>query len=225
MARGDERMVTIALPEASGLGPGSELEGIFIAGAAGGDRGAVVSPPHPLFGGSLESPVLSEIAHACTRAGIASLRFNWRGVGASAGAPSADPADADVDYRAAVAQMAETVAGPIVACGYSFGAAAAVRVALDEPRIDRLILVAPPPAMLPPGAFERLARPALVLVGELDSLADPEALRDLAAAAGGVEVEWIPLADHFFGAGLADIGRLSASWLEASGRTRREGGG
>lgn len=217
MARGEERMVTIALPEASGLGPGSDLEGIFIAGAAGGGCGAVVSPPHPLFGGSFESPVLSEIAYACTRTGIASLRFNWRGVGASAGAPSADPADADTDYRAAVDHMGRTVGGPIIACGYSFGAAAAVRVAQGERRIDRLILVAPPPAMLPPGAFERLERPVLVLVGELDSLVGPAALRDLVEAAGGVQLELIPLADHFFGAGLADISRLSAIWLQASG--------
>jgi pimeloyl-ACP methyl ester carboxylesterase len=113
--------------------------------------------------------------------------------------------------------MVETVGGPIVACGYSFGAAAAVRVAQGDRRIDRLILVAPPPALLPPGALERLERPALVLVGELDSLVDPAGLRDLAGAAGGVQLELIPLADHFFGAGLADISRLSASWLQASG--------
>ena len=173
-------MVTIALPsgggatedpdrgaeDAGGLAEGGNLEGIFIAGASGSNRGAVVAPPHPLFGGSIESPVLSEIAYACTKTGIASLRFNWRGVGASAGAPSGDAADADADYRAALAHMGETVGGPIVACGYSFGAAAAVRVALDDPRVDRLVLVAPPPAMLPPSAFERLARPVLVLVGE-----------------------------------------------------------
>jgi pimeloyl-ACP methyl ester carboxylesterase len=71
--------------------------------------------------------------------------------------------------------------------------------------------------MLSPDAFERLARPVLVLVGELDSLADPAALRDLAATAGGVQLELIPQADHFFGAGLADISRLSASWLAAAG--------
>ena len=86
----------------------------------------------------------------------------------------------------------------------------------EDRRIDRLILVAPPPAMLGPGAFERLERPVLVLVGERDSLAEPAALRDLAAAAGGVQLELIPIADHFFAAGLADLSRLSASWLEAT---------
>jgi len=221
--RREERMVTIALPKGAGaagpqrgeLAPGGSLEGIFVAGAAGSTRGAVVAPPHPLFGGSLESPVLNEIAYACSKAGIASLRFNWRGVGASAGEPSGDAADADADYRAALDQMAETVGGPIVACGYSFGAAAAARVAQGELRVDRLILVAPPPAMLPPGGFERLARPVLVLVGERDSLVEPARLHELARGAGGVKVEVVPMADHFFGAGLADLSRLAAAWLEA----------
>ena len=72
-SRREERMVTIALPRGSGASEGSHrraeaagrlveggsLEGIFVAGSS---RGAVVAPPHPLFGGSIESPVLNEIA-------------------------------------------------------------------------------------------------------------------------------------------------------------------
>jgi pimeloyl-ACP methyl ester carboxylesterase len=111
--------------------------------------------------------------------------------------------------------MEETVGGPVVACGYSFGAAAAVRVAIGEPRVERLVLVAPPPAALPPDAFERLARPVLLLVGECDSLVGEAPLRELAERAGGVQLEVIPMADHFFGAGLADISRLAADWLDS----------
>lgn len=209
--RREERMVTISLPGAARV----DLEGIFVAGAAGSNRGAVVAPPHPLYGGSIESPVLNEIAYACSQTGIASLRFNWRGVGASTGVPSGDAADAEADYRAALTHMGETVDGPIVACGYSFGAATAVCAALDDPRVDRLVLVAPPPAMLPAAAFAELARPALVLVGERDSLVEPDRLRELTEGAGGVQLEVIPLADHFFGAGLADLSRLAAAWLHA----------
>jgi hypothetical protein len=213
-------MVTIALPGGNGaadpLAEGGSLEGIFIAGTADSNRGAVVAPPHPLYGGSIESPVLNEIAYACTKAGAASLRFNWRGVGASTGVPSGDAADADADYRAALTHMEKTVDGPIVACGYSFGAAAAVRVAFGDRRVDRLVLVAPPPAMLPPGAFEQLARPVLVLVGECDSLVEPERLRELTESAGGVRLEVISVADHFFAAGLADLSRLAADWLALS---------
>ena len=97
--RQEERMVAIALPE------GGSLEGIFIAGAPGSNQGAVIAPPHPLYGGSIESPVLNEIAYACGKAGLASMRFNWRGVGASTGTPSGEAADADADYRAALVHM------------------------------------------------------------------------------------------------------------------------
>ena len=69
-----ERMVTVARRDDAA----ETLEGIFLAAAPGVARGAVLAPPHPLYGGSLESPVLTELAYACTQLGVASLRFNWR---------------------------------------------------------------------------------------------------------------------------------------------------
>jgi alpha/beta superfamily hydrolase len=204
-------MVTIARRDA-----GAEtLEGVFQAGASLAAPGLLLAPPHPLYGGSLESPVLSELAFAAARAGLASLRFNWRGVGASAGEPSGDAADADADYGSALDQLAETVAGPLVAGGYSFGAAAAVRAARTSPRAQRLLLVAPPPALVAPDEIAANGRPALVLVGEYDRIAPARALADAFAGAAQVALHVIPHADHFFGEGLAEIGRLAAEWLGA----------
>src|ERR1700752_3812022 len=140
MARLEEKATVIAVP-------GSELvlEGIFINGRGGDEEcGALVAPPHPLYGGSMTSPVVGEVAFGCQRAGCATLRFEWRGVGASAGRPSGDAADADADYAAALAHLADTVTGSLLAAGYSFGAAAALRVAHRHPRVRRLVLVAPP---------------------------------------------------------------------------------
>ena len=202
-------MVTIARRDAEA----ETLEGIFQGGASPASRGLLLAPPHPLYGGSLESPVLSELAWAAAQTGLASLRFNWRGVGASAGAPSGVAGDADADYASALDQLAETVAGPLVAGGYSFGSAAAVRAARTEGRVDRLLLVAPPPTLVAPVAIAASGLRALVLVGEYDTLAPA---RDLAAAFEGaaqVELHVIPHADHFFLEGLAEIGRSAAAWL------------
>lgn len=206
----EERMVAVPRPDA----PHESLEGIFVRGAPDADAGAVVAAPHPLYGGSMESPVVGELAFACARCGIASLRFNWRGVGASAGEPSGSSADADADFAAALAHMEETAPGPLLAAGYSFGAAAALRVATRSPRVKRLLLVAPPPALLEEGAFGAFGRRrVLVLAGEADRLAPPAALEAALAGVSGVELETVDEADHFFGAGLAELGRRAAAWL------------
>jgi alpha/beta superfamily hydrolase len=209
MARLEERMVAIGCADGS-------LEGVFRPGADAALRGAVVAPPHPLYGGSLESPVVNELSWACAKHGVPSLCFNWRGVGASSGQSSGEADDADADYAAALSHMAETVAGPILACGYSFGAAAAVRAAA-HPRVDRVILVAPPPALVSPEAIARLGCATLVVTGALDELAPPRAISEALLDAPGVTFEAIPKTDHFFMAGLAAVGELAQAWLQADG--------
>ena len=203
-------MVAIALraPEEGAL------EGVFQAGHAGNPYGSLIAPPHPLYGGSMDSPVVSEIAWASARAGIAALRFNWRGVGASAGLASGETRDADADYAAALAHLAETVPGKVVACGYSFGAAAALRAARLHPRIGRVLLVAPPAPLLEPGALRELGRPILVVTGSDDRLAPPDALAGELDALPQAKLEVIPDADHFFVVGLAQLSRIAGAWLQ-----------
>jgi len=205
--RFDERMVTIDWQQ------GESLEGVYLRGEAEDGRGAVIAPPHPLYGGSLESPVLNEVAFACQKAGIASLRFNWRGVGASAGEPSGEAADADLDYQAALAHLKETVPGPWLACGYSFGAATAARVAAAAKGIERLILVAPPPQLLAPALLASLPGRLLVIGGSDDAIAPVDAYGEALADRSSAKVEVIAGADHFFGMGLARIGQITAEWL------------
>jgi uncharacterized protein len=204
-----DKMIAIAMP-----GEEWALEGIY-SGVAGADSGAVVAPPHPLYGGSMDSPVVAEIVWACQSAGYASARFNWRGVGASGGDPSGEPAAADADYAAALAYLEETVEGAIVAAGYSFGAAAAVRVALQSPRVRRLLLVAPPPALLAADALARFRGRTLVLVGSQDSFAPRAELAERLGNDARRRLEVIPGADHFFTSGLAEISRRAREWLAA----------
>lgn len=203
-----EKGVTIALE-----GGAQALEGIFLAGEEEEGFGAVVAPPHPLYGGSMENPVCNELAYACCDAGIASLRFNWRGVGASAGSPSGEPADADADFRAALRYLADTVEGPLLAAGYSFGAAAALRCASREPRCGRLLLVAPPLPILDRALLTAFPGPVLVLAAGEDAFSPAEELRALVEDLPRGSFHLAPEADHFFGAGLAEIPRAARGWL------------
>jgi hypothetical protein len=212
MARREELPIAIA----SLADPLRVLEGIYMGGEPGESRGAVIAPPHPLYGGSLESPVVGEVAHACAKAGLATIRFNWRGVGASAGERSGDPADAAADYAAALAYLADSVPGGLLAAGYSFGAATALAAGASHPRVDRLLLVCPPAAMLDRRALERFAGHTLVVGGGEDRLAPPGQLEVLCQG-DRVRLEVIDAADHFFMAGLPDLGRIAAAWLAGAG--------
>ncbi len=206
MARPIEKMVTIPAP---GEGGGA-LEAVFLP-AAGETRGAaVVAPPHPLYGGSMDNPVVTEVACALQELQLASLRFNWRGVGASSGVPSGDPDEAARDTLAALEQAAETAPGELVASGYSFGAVAAVAAAssgrLPRP-VSRLVLVAPPPTLLRPGALAAAPAPVLVVAGAADALAPPRELARLLEGLPGARLEVVARADHFFMAGLGELRR------------------
>jgi hypothetical protein len=209
--RREERPV--AIPLEAPAPAGSALEGLYVSPAEGSEGGAVIAPPHPLYGGSMESPVVSELAWAARQAGLAALCFNWRGVGASTGAPSGSAADADADYSAALLQLALSVPGDVTACGYSFGAAAATRAAAREPRVRSLLLVAPPPSLLDAASLARFAGRVLLVVGEWDQIASPSALEQLASALPRARFARIPEADHFFAVGLAELGRIASEWL------------
>lgn len=212
-----ERPATIGLPEISGFTPGSSLEGLWLPprGEQEARGGAVVAPPHPLMGGSMDSPVTTEIALAASDAGYAALRFNYRGVGASAGTPSGEADDADVDYRAALDFMEESVEGSIVACGYSWGALAASRMCLGSPRIRKLVLVAPPAAMLDGAALAKWGRPILVIAGDQDRFVPIDELKEKLESIKAAELVVLEGVDHFFMNGLANVGRETRRWLDA----------
>jgi len=220
-----ERPATIALPESAGLAAGSSLEGLWLP--ARGEEGepnalarggAIVAPPHPLMGGAMDSPVATEVALAASDSGYGALRFNWRGVGASAGTPSGETGDADADYRAALefledAGEDETGDGPLVACGYSWGSLAAARVMGDSVRMRRAVLIAPPPAMLDAAALAAWGHPLLVIAGDRDTYVPEDELRSCLESVPKAELFILEDVDHFFMDGLVEVGRIVRDWL------------
>ena len=201
-----EQAVTVQLP-----GEDLVLEAVWQAGARGG---GIVAPPHPRYGGSLENPVVNELAFGLHKLDMPSLRFNWRGVGASQGRATADVNAAAADYKAALDHLADTVEAPLAGCGYSFGAAMALRVALRDPRIERLILVAPPVMMIESLELAKIERPIYVLVGDRDEFAPAPRLSELLTPLANARLEVIPGVDHFFAVGgLSEISRFAADSL------------
>jgi alpha/beta superfamily hydrolase len=210
-ARRSEQPAAIAVPDLSDAG--LALEGIFLP--CDDARGAaVMAPPHPLYGGSMENPVVTEVADACHRAGLASLRFNWRGVGASGGEATGDLASGAADYAAALAFAEESSQGPLAACGYSFGAASAVAIARAHERVRALVLIAPPLIMLDRAALASFAGRVLLVAGDRDEYAPMDELEALAAGLATAELVALPGTDHYFMTGLPELGRAAEHFLK-----------
>ena len=195
----------VPVPGAGGL----VLEGVWQAGRY---RAAVIAPPHPEYGGSLENPVVNEIAYALYQEGYASLRFNWRGVGGSQGGVSDDWGAARDDYEAALTHVEQTIDAPVLGAGYSFGAVVALHVGLSDRRVRALLLVSPPVGMIRGLPLGELAKPLHAIVGANDNFAPADALSELLAPLPNARLDVIPGADHFFSrTGLAELSQTTRS--------------
>jgi alpha/beta superfamily hydrolase len=188
------------------------LEGLYHRGKL--RPPCVVAAPHPQQGGSMDSPVVAEIAWAITRAGHATLRFNYRGVGASAGAWSGGPGEV-ADLEAAIDQLVETTGSADVAvAGYSFGAWVALQAALRRDEITRLVLVAPPTARFDFSSLGSVSARVLVIAAENDVLCDAAEIARLLEPLGERgALATIAGADHFFTSGLPQVGRLASRFV------------
>jgi alpha/beta superfamily hydrolase len=182
-------------------GPAGRLEALHEAPDAGQrvTRAAVICHPHPLYGGTMHNKVVFRLARSARRAGAAVLRFNFRGVGQSAGAHDEGKGEQD-DFRAALTYMSERYPGlPLMAGGFSFGSRVALRVACGDARLERCLAAGAPVNSGDWSFLNHCGCPKFFLHSTNDihgARAKMEAV--LAAAAEPKKIAWIEAADHFF---------------------------
>lgn len=187
-------------------GPAGTLEAAYeVPAGFDGQHVAVVCHPHPLFGGTMDNKVVVIAARALQERGYATLRFNFRGVGQSAGSWDLGRGEAADAMAAAAALQARWPAAQLLIAGFSFGAYVATQLATQLP-VRQLITIAPPVQRFD---FSTLAVPQcpwLVVQGDQDELVDHEAVqawtRTLQPAP---EVVILPGAEHFFHGRLNDL--------------------
>jgi alpha/beta superfamily hydrolase len=161
---------------------------------------AVVCHPHPLHGGTMNNKVVQTLARAFVQAGWRSVRFDFRGVGESAG--HWDGGVGEIDDALAVVRAFRTSGQPLALAGFSFGAYVASQVAArlaDQAPAERVILVGPAVqnfevAPLPPAS--------LVVHGEADDVVPLAAVLDWARPQVQPVVV-VPATGHFFHGQLA----------------------
>ncbi len=189
--------LTERLQLAGGAGPVEALRDAPADGVT--PRGvALIAHPHPLFGGTMDNKVVQTLARAFVQCGWTAVRFNFRGVGASAGTHDGGAGET-ADMRGLVDQVAPE--GPLALAGFSFGAFVTSHVAASlwpQRPLDHLVLVGTAAsrfsvAALPPELPER----TLVVHGEADDTVPLSAVMDWARPQS-LPVTVVPGGGHFF---------------------------
>ena len=180
-------------------GPAGSIE-CAIDAPAGAPRGlAVVCHPHPQFGGTMDNKVVQTLARALLQLGWHSVRFNFRGIGASAG--TWDEGRGEVDDALAVVAAFRAEAGasrsPLLLAGFSFGGYVAAEAASrlpDGEKPERLVLVGPSTQkqQVPPVPAD-----TVVIHGETDDVVPLSATLDWARPQS-IPVIVFPGVGHFF---------------------------
>jgi alpha/beta superfamily hydrolase len=165
----------------------------------------------------MDNPVVVRAAEVAGALGVATVRFNFRGVGGSTGTHGGGAAERR-DLAAALAHLgAQLPSGStLFAGGYSFGAMVAADVAADD-GVGGLALIAPPLGL---GDYRRLpdlpARlPLFIAVGSADEYCPAPAIDRLRAERPHAEVIVIEGANHFFFGKLFPLGEKFGGWLRA----------
>ena len=160
---------------------------------------AVICHPHPLYQGTMHNKVVFAAAEAFFGLGCEVLRFNFRGVGLSAGSHDHGKGEVD-DTLAAIGFLKERHLG--ASChlaGFSFGAGIALQTACRDPLLASVTAVAPSFKFFDATCLSLLSTPKLFLQGMADSICSPEDLRrQYPGFLDPKSVVWFDGADHFF---------------------------
>jgi alpha/beta superfamily hydrolase len=177
---------------------------------------AVVCHPHPQHGGTMHNKVAHTLARAFVRSDFAVLRFNFRGTEQSEGEFDNGNGELD-DALAAILWMRErTPATTLWLAGFSFGAAIAVKAAVD-PEISGLISVAPAISRFATGLASQPTCPWLIVQGDQDELVDvEETVEWVDGLEPGPELLIIPGGEHFFHGRLVELREAVSDFVARS---------
>lgn len=176
---------------------------------------AVVCHPDPHIGGTMDYPVVVAVAEALAQAGIAALRFNFRGVGQSEGATADDGQFELQDAGVALdLMMGRFDTDACFVAGYSFGALVVLRVAEREQAVAGAAMIALPQPYVSPADRPMRDIPRLFVIAENDQYSDPDWAAGFAAQcdppAGTLLLRD---ADHFLRGREAEIAQAVANFF------------
>lgn len=201
------------MPSVTIAGPAGSLEGRFHRAASPDAPIALVLHPNPKFGGTMNTLVVYSLFTTFQDAGFSVLRFNFRGVGRSAGEFSGgagELADAEAAWAWLCAECPQAKAKWVA--GFSFGSWIGLQLLAKAGGFDGFVVVAPPANNLDFGCVKEWRTPGLIVHGSADALVPEVVVKELAArpCAPGVVVDYAPVAgaSHFFDTGQEELVRV-----------------
>ena len=202
------------------------LEGtLHLPAEKGRFPGVVICHPHPQYGGDMYNVIVASLARSLCDAGIAALRFHFRGVDMSEG--SFDGGVGEIDDATAAMEylsLSENVdASRVGIAGYSFGAAVALAAASRSNLPQAIVSIACPSRVFNEMSAQELLLPKLLILGEHDHDFPAQQFKFMARRfTEPKNIEVISGADHFFGGHVSDVVRLStdffSKWLGDEGQ-------
>ena len=158
----------------------------------------VVCHPLPSLGGDMDNPVVTAVCRRADREAVATLRFNFRGVGDSEGEFNSGVAEQE-DVKAAldvIRRWPGMDRKRLAVAGYSFGASVIAKGLKRFKHARSLVFIAPPVAAVANSAIAKDGRPKLFVAGQHDRIAVPVELQRVLDNARAVQFAEIAGADH-----------------------------
>ena len=172
------------------------IEGLL--GSMPGDKGVVITHPHPLYGGNMYNNVVEALVRVYQLAGYTTLRFNFRSVGSSEGEYDNGLGERE-DVRAALHYLAQRGKKILDLAGYSFGSWVNALAISELDTVDKMVMISPPVAFMDFSSVGLTPQIQLVVAGSRDDIAPPELIKNMLPTWNpAAHLEIIDGADHFY---------------------------
>ena len=192
-----------------------KIEGLFCS--MPGNRGVVITHPHPLYGGNMYNNVVESLVRIYQLAGYTTLRFNFRSVGSSEGQYDNGVGEQE-DVKAALRYLTHGGKKVLDLAGYSFGSWVNALAISKVDTVDRMIMISPPVAFMDFNSVGLTPQLQLVVAGNRDQIAPPELIENLLPTWNPIaQLEVIDGADHFYVGFTGKLESLLTAYLEDHG--------
>lgn len=192
-----------------------KIEGLFRS--MPGDKGVVITHPHPLYGGNMYNNVVESLVRIYQLAGHTTLRFNFRSVGSSEGEYDNGIGEQE-DVKAALHYLTQRGKKALDLAGYSFGSWVNALAISEVDTVDRMVMISPPVAFMDFKSVGLTPQIQLVVAGSRDQIAPPKLIGNMLPTWNPrAHFEIIDGADHFYLGYTGKLESLLTAYLKDHG--------